>query len=517
MPTAYIKKLSDEGKGSIQSLEKKWDHAKSIAKEAGHDEEFDYITGIFNKMIKESLNETKKKIGEYTHGSNVTKVYKLSGEHDEGDPYIVQLHKDGKHYEPADYFTNDEEDAHGTAKHMVKESEDLEFASAQGWHDGYNGHPYNHANVKLVYRNKEHQDAYTKSHKEGVKDRASEIKESNIHHYLVGTSGQTLTSHTTRPHFNDEQDAKEYQKKYKHSPAIKSAKIIRGRADMYGFVTAIKESFEVKESEMMKGVRERNIARAEAEISRLESSLRTMPREGRLGIEQKITELHKKIKSLRIDEAENKENAQPSRRASWRDSMKKHQKLADAHRLGGNKEEEKAELANAGFYARKLRESVTVKELLSELHSTTLKSYVKKAYDQSSDKSVAGLMKDVADSDKPLATSKKFKKSVMRNAGVHLASYKLSKKNEDVAPHLVTQLNEPLKKTPRIVDHDAIKSSKEALRLTDTAKTKDDHYEAAKAHEVAEKTHQKAGNYSRAYSHEQLKNDHFDKALSMRS
>jgi len=182
MPTAYIKKLADEGKGSVGSLEKKWERAKSLAKEAGHTEDFAYITGIFKKMVHESIdeaeshwlfgkaprkgtvayeiwkskinnmnkskliepednmsgiakiknrneseiNEAKKKIGEYAHGSNVTKVYKLTGEHDEGDPYVVQLHKNGKHYEPADYFTNDEDDAHGTAKHMVKESTDYE-------------------------------------------------------------------------------------------------------------------------------------------------------------------------------------------------------------------------------------------------------------------------------------------------------------------------------------------------------------------------------------------------------
>lgn len=66
------------------------------------------------------LDESKKKIGEYSNGSNVAKVYKMTGEHDEGDPYVVHLHKNGKHYEPADYGTNDEADAHGTAKSMVK-------------------------------------------------------------------------------------------------------------------------------------------------------------------------------------------------------------------------------------------------------------------------------------------------------------------------------------------------------------------------------------------------------------
>lgn len=78
---------------------------------------------ITNSLMESILNvlEAKKKIGEYTNGSNTTKVYKLSGEHDEGDPYHVKLFKDGKHHEPADYFTNDVDDAHSTAQHMVKE------------------------------------------------------------------------------------------------------------------------------------------------------------------------------------------------------------------------------------------------------------------------------------------------------------------------------------------------------------------------------------------------------------
>jgi hypothetical protein len=72
--------------------------------------------------MKESVqvDEAKKKIGEYTEGSHTTKVYHLSGIHNEGDPYVVQLHKDGKHHESADYFTDDKDDAHNTAKDMVK-------------------------------------------------------------------------------------------------------------------------------------------------------------------------------------------------------------------------------------------------------------------------------------------------------------------------------------------------------------------------------------------------------------
>jgi len=68
------------------------------------------------------IGEARKLEGTYSHtNGNQSKVYKLSGEHHEGDPYHVKLFKAGKHYEPADYFTNDKDDAHGTAKHMVKE------------------------------------------------------------------------------------------------------------------------------------------------------------------------------------------------------------------------------------------------------------------------------------------------------------------------------------------------------------------------------------------------------------
>ena len=76
------------------------------------------------------IDEARKLEGTYSHtNGNQSKVYKLSGEHHEGDPYHVKLFKAGKHYEPADYFTNDKEDAHGTAKHMVKEEVELDEGS----------------------------------------------------------------------------------------------------------------------------------------------------------------------------------------------------------------------------------------------------------------------------------------------------------------------------------------------------------------------------------------------------
>ena len=51
MPTAYIKKLAREGKGSVESLEKKWDEAKSKAKEEGKAEDYALITHIFQSSL----------------------------------------------------------------------------------------------------------------------------------------------------------------------------------------------------------------------------------------------------------------------------------------------------------------------------------------------------------------------------------------------------------------------------------------------------------------------------------
>lgn len=63
MPNAYIKKLADEGKGSVDALEKKWNKAKAIAAGEGHKDDYGYITGIFKKMINEgrSLKDMLKR------------------------------------------------------------------------------------------------------------------------------------------------------------------------------------------------------------------------------------------------------------------------------------------------------------------------------------------------------------------------------------------------------------------------------------------------------------------------
>lgn len=54
MPTAYIKKLSKEGKGSVKRLEALWHKATAIAKTDDKEENFGYIIGIFKNMIGES-------------------------------------------------------------------------------------------------------------------------------------------------------------------------------------------------------------------------------------------------------------------------------------------------------------------------------------------------------------------------------------------------------------------------------------------------------------------------------
>jgi hypothetical protein len=60
MPTPYIKKVSKETGKSIKSLEKKWDTAVAKAAEAGHAEDYAYITGIFKNMIKKKKKSVSK-------------------------------------------------------------------------------------------------------------------------------------------------------------------------------------------------------------------------------------------------------------------------------------------------------------------------------------------------------------------------------------------------------------------------------------------------------------------------
>lgn len=67
-----------------------------------------------------TLKESKKKIGQYGDGEHVTKVYHYTGQDDDGDPYHVKHFVDGKERTESEYFTNDEDDAHSTAKDMIR-------------------------------------------------------------------------------------------------------------------------------------------------------------------------------------------------------------------------------------------------------------------------------------------------------------------------------------------------------------------------------------------------------------
>ncbi len=54
MSNTYIEKLAKEHDMSIKDVEVLWDKAKVLSGKAGHPKEYDYITGIFKKMMKES-------------------------------------------------------------------------------------------------------------------------------------------------------------------------------------------------------------------------------------------------------------------------------------------------------------------------------------------------------------------------------------------------------------------------------------------------------------------------------
>lgn len=51
MPTPYIKKLHENGYGSIKELEDKWEEAKKTAELEEHKEDYAYITTIFNQLV----------------------------------------------------------------------------------------------------------------------------------------------------------------------------------------------------------------------------------------------------------------------------------------------------------------------------------------------------------------------------------------------------------------------------------------------------------------------------------
>jgi len=91
MPTPYLKKLVKAGKGSISELEKKWKKAKSIAAKSGHKDDFDYITGIFNKMIGESDMTRAERILSATNESRDQFNYMMLGRLRDDNEYFLHM------------------------------------------------------------------------------------------------------------------------------------------------------------------------------------------------------------------------------------------------------------------------------------------------------------------------------------------------------------------------------------------------------------------------------------------
>lgn len=75
-----------------------------------------------NDKAPTKVNEGKKLVHKDSEGTKSVKVYYDS----DSEEYVVKLYNDGKYYEPADYFTNDKEDAIGTSAVMLKESTKLD-------------------------------------------------------------------------------------------------------------------------------------------------------------------------------------------------------------------------------------------------------------------------------------------------------------------------------------------------------------------------------------------------------
>ena len=62
MPIAYIEKISKDKNIPVKTLEGFWDEAKASAAKSDHAENYAYITGIFNNMIKKKKSISKEDV-----------------------------------------------------------------------------------------------------------------------------------------------------------------------------------------------------------------------------------------------------------------------------------------------------------------------------------------------------------------------------------------------------------------------------------------------------------------------
>lgn len=53
MPTAFVRSVAEKKGKPVAEIERIWNRAKVKAAEEGHEDEYDYITGIFKNMLGE--------------------------------------------------------------------------------------------------------------------------------------------------------------------------------------------------------------------------------------------------------------------------------------------------------------------------------------------------------------------------------------------------------------------------------------------------------------------------------
>jgi len=59
MPSPYVAQLAKEKGIPIRTAEDRWDAAKKASESQGHKDDFDYITAVFQKMMGESVLDSK--------------------------------------------------------------------------------------------------------------------------------------------------------------------------------------------------------------------------------------------------------------------------------------------------------------------------------------------------------------------------------------------------------------------------------------------------------------------------
>lgn len=143
------------------------------------------------RVVGEAITEGAKLIGTHTSkdGSRCAKVYRDS----EWDEYHVKHYKDGKHQTKADYHTDDKDDAHGTAKHFVKEDSE-QLTEAPTWNDlkvtkkHYDQAVSEHPNVVGHYTHPDHKGKSfeLRAHKDGERHVMLNTTDEHIHGGFMG-------------------------------------------------------------------------------------------------------------------------------------------------------------------------------------------------------------------------------------------------------------------------------------------------------------------------------------------